>query len=69
MSTRTPLVELLRHDEAASLIRTMISEQAGINPNDLGASVGVSSLRDLAAIYSLPAELLDQMDEQLSYIK
>ncbi|MBY9078350.1 family 78 glycoside hydrolase catalytic domain [Paenibacillus sp. HN-1] len=68
-STKTPLIELLRHDEAASLIRTWMSEQAGVNPDDLGASLGVSSLRDLAAIYRIPSEILDQMDEQLSHIK
>ncbi|QLG40519.1 family 78 glycoside hydrolase catalytic domain [Paenibacillus sp. E222] len=68
-STKTPLIELLHHDEAAPLIRTMMSEQVKVNPDDLGASMGNSSLRDLAAFYSLPTHILDQMDERLSQIK
>ncbi|UOK66199.1 hypothetical protein MT997_22810 [Paenibacillus sp. OVF10] len=68
-STKTPLIELLHHNEAAPLIRTMMSEQVKVNPDDLGASIGNSSLRDLAAFYSLPTHILDQMDERLSQIK
>lgn len=70
LSTNTPLVELLRHEMAATLIRNTMIEQVGVNLDEFGTSLGVSSLRDLAAtVYSLPAEILDQLDELLSSLK
>ncbi|SDD53716.1 alpha-L-rhamnosidase [Paenibacillus sp. CF095] len=68
-STKTPLVELLQHETASSIIRNTMIEQAGVNLDDFGDSLGVSSLHDLAAIYSLSPEMLDELDQRLRSIK
>ncbi|WP_336783231.1 hypothetical protein [Paenibacillus illinoisensis] len=68
-STKTPLVELLQHETAASIIRNTMIEQAGVDLDNFGDSLGVSSLHDLAAIYSLSPEMLDELDQRLRSIK
>ncbi|WP_084134693.1 alpha-L-rhamnosidase [Paenibacillus harenae] len=65
-STKTSLIELLRHDGARAVIESILPPgMESLNPDTLSASVGDASLRDLAAYYPMEASLLDQLDEQL----
>ncbi|QJD85026.1 alpha-L-rhamnosidase [Cohnella herbarum] len=65
LSTKTPLIELLRHPAANELIAKLLPPGMELNPDTLSGSIGLASLRSLSAYYPMEESMLDQLDSQL----
>ncbi|NQX47992.1 family 78 glycoside hydrolase catalytic domain [Paenibacillus tritici] len=66
LSTHTPLIELLYHTEAKTLIANLLPHGMELDPSILQGSIGEASLRDLSAYYPMKAEMLDDLDAKLA---
>ncbi|MNO14189.1 Bacterial alpha-L-rhamnosidase [compost metagenome] len=66
LSTHTPLVELMYHNEAKALIAGLLPSGMVLSPDMLQASIGEASLRELSVYHPMEIELLNELDAKLA---
>lgn len=64
LSTKSPLIELLRDKGSCELIQSLLPPGMELN-DDMLVQIGDASLRELSAYYPMEASMLDRLDEQL----